>query len=422
MDDGRPRRILLTTWGSYGDLFPYLALAVRLKELGHSPVLATCEFYRDMVTAAGVDFHPVSPDVDPTDTALMARVLDPTRGTEVVVREMVVPHVREAFDQLHEAARDAELIVTHPVTFAGPLVARATERPWLSAVLAPSSMFSLTDFPVFPPAVTLARLLRRTTWSARAFLSLARRVTRPWTAPVRDLANELGLPHAGEPLFEGQYSPYGTLGLFSPVLGPPQADWPPHAAATGFVFHEDGQELEPALRAFLDEGAPPVVFTLGSSAVGAPGRFWDESLDAIARLRQRAVLLVGRADTFTTGATPSSDVFIASYAPHAPLFARASAIVHHGGVGTTAQAMRAGKPMLVVPHAHDQPDNAFRVERLGMARVLEAGRYRAARVTSHLRHLIQGESYRVQAGGVGRVVSSERGTERACQAILGACP
>jgi UDP:flavonoid glycosyltransferase YjiC (YdhE family) len=383
-------------------------------------VLATCEFYRERVTSAGIEFLPMSPDIDPDDRALIARVMDPAHGTEVIVREMIGPHVHEAAAQLRDAARDADLIVTHPVAFAAPLVARAMNRRWLSAVLAPASMFSLTDFPIFPPFVGVLRLVRKTTWSARAFMALGRRVTAPWVKPVTDLAAELGVTHAGHPLYEGQFSPYGTLALFSPVLGPPQADWPPHAVATGFVFHQDGQDLDARLRAFLDAGEPPIVFTLGSSAVGAPGRFWDESLEAIARLKRRAVLLVGRGDP-PAGPGTSTDVCIVDYAPHAPLFARAAAVVHHGGVGTTAQALRAGRPMLVVPHAHDQPDNAFRVSRLGVARVLEAGRYRAPVVATHVRHLTTNASYRRHAAEIGAVVGVERGTERACEVILEAC-
>jgi rhamnosyltransferase subunit B len=416
------RRILLTTWGSYGDLFPYLALAIRLKALGHSPVLATCEFYREMVTAAGIEFRPMSPDIDPNDTALIARVMDPAHGTEVIVREMIAPHVREAFAQLRDAAQDAELILTHPVTFAAPLVARAMNRRWLSGVLAPASMFSLTDFPIFPPLVGLLRLVRRSTWTASAFMTLGRRVTGPWVEPITDLAAELQIAGAGHPLYEGQFSPHGTLALFSPVLGPPQRDWPPHAVATGFVFHQDGQVLDARLLEFLDAGAPPIVFTLGSSAVGAPGRFWDESVEAVSRLKQRAVLLVGRGAVTPPARVGSAEVLVTDYAPHAPLFARASVIVHHGGVGTTAQALRAGRPMLVVPHAHDQPDNAFRVSRLGVARVLDAGRYRASPVASHVGHLMDDESYRIRAAAIGRAVTSERGVDRACETILAACP
>jgi len=192
------RRILLTTWGSYGDVFPYLALAIRLKALGHSPELATCAFYREMIEAAGIDFRPMSPDVDPRDSALIARVMDPARGSEVIVRELIVPHLREAFSQLQDAARDADLIVTHPVAFAAPLVARAMKRRWLSCVLAPSSMFSLTDFPVLPPYAALLRVVRSTPWTARAFMSLARRITGPWTEhPMSPVINEN--PHIARP-------------------------------------------------------------------------------------------------------------------------------------------------------------------------------------------------------------------------------
>jgi len=94
--------------------------------------------------------------------------------------------------------------------------------------------------------------------------------------------------------------------------------------------------------------------------------------------------------------------------------------VHHGGIGTTGQALRAGKPMLVVPHAHDQPDNGFRVSRLGVARVLDARRYTTSRVIRHLRALLEEPSYRQRAADVGRQVSAERGTDVACDALVAA--
>jgi UDP:flavonoid glycosyltransferase YjiC (YdhE family) len=409
--------ILLSTWGSYGDLFPYLALAIRLKQLGHAPIVATCPFYRDIVERAGVGFHPVPPDVDPTNDTLLARVMDPARGSEVVVRELAAAHVRAAFDATRTAARDADAIVTHPVAFAGPLVARALGRPWLSVALAPTTFFSIHDLPLLPPAPGLMRLMRSTTVTARAFMGLARRVTRSWTAPARELARELRLPDAGDPLYEGQYSPFGTLALYSPVLGGPQPDWPPHTTITGFVFHDQEPTLDAALQAFLDEGEPPIVFTLGSSAVGAPGAFYDESARAAETLGRRAVLLVGKYSAAPTGPR-ARGVFAAAYAPHAALFARAAAVVHHGGVGTLAQALRAGRPMLVVPHAHDQPDNAFRAARLGVARVLDARRYTAARVERHLRALLDEPQYRARAEAVGARVAAERGTDVACEAIV----
>jgi rhamnosyltransferase subunit B len=415
------RRIVLNCWGSFGDLFPYLALAIALNRRGHRAVLATSGFYRDLVEQAGVEFHPVPPDIDPTDTPLMARVMDAARGSEVIVREMIAPHVRDAFAALRAAVEGADVLVTHPVAFAGPLVGRATGVPWLSGVLAPTSMGSAHDLPLFPPLPQVVRLMRASPSTARAFLWLVDVATRRWTESVRALAQELGLPDAGNPLFAGQFSPHGTLALFSPVLGAPQPDWPVRTVATGFVFHDQAQTLDPDLQRFIDAGQPPVVFTLGTSAAGAPGLFYEESAKAVERLGVRAIMLIGAFPGAHAPRQWPDSVLAWPYAPHAPLFRCASAIVHHAGVGTLAQALRAGRPMLAVPHAHDQPDNAFRASRLGVARVIPAHRYRADAVVRHLRALLDEPAYRSRAQDVGRVVDVERGTDVACDTILAAC-
>ncbi len=418
MVQGDSRRIVLACWGSYGDLFPYLALARALAALGHEPLLATCGVYRPIAERDGLQFAAIPPDVDPTDRDLIHRVMNPVRGTEVIVRELLAPQVRAAFGALRDVARGADLIVSHPVTFAAPLVARSLGLPWLATVLAPTSLFSRYDFPLLPPYPNLSRLGRVSPLLASAFLRAADAATASWTAPIRAFRGELGLPDTGNPLFSGQFSPDGTLALFSPVLARPQRDWPPRAAVTGFVFNDEDGSLPDDLRAFLDDGEPPIVFTLGTSAAGAPGDFYEESAGAVERLGRRAVMLVGRyADMPARSHWPSS-IFAAGYAPHAALFRRALAVVHHGGVGTLAQALRAGRPMLVVPHGHDQPDNAARAARLGLARVVDARRYRAARAARHLRALVAQPRYAARAAEIGRQVAEEHGCEAACRAIL----
>jgi UDP:flavonoid glycosyltransferase YjiC (YdhE family) len=414
-----PARVVLACWGSFGDLFPTLAVAAALKARGHQPVVATCPVYRDIVAREGLEFAPARPDVDPFDTALMARVMDPARGSEVIVRELLVPALRDSYADLDAAAQGADLLVSHPVTFAAPLVAARRRLPWLSTVLAPMSFFSITDFPLLPPFPQALRLARTTPWAARAFMGLARSVTRAWTAPIRAFRAELGLPEAGDALYEGQFSPHGTLALFSRVMAEPQADWPPRTTTTGFVFFDGyAAQLGDEVRAFLNAGEPPVVFTLGTSAVSTPGDFYRESAAAAVAMGRRAILLIGRHPENRPPILPAS-VLAADYAPHAALFARAAAIVHQGGAGTTAQALRAGRPMLVVPHAHDQPDNAARVERLGVARVLPPGRYRAARVKRDVTALIDDPDYRANAEAAAAVVRGERGAEAACDAIEG---
>jgi UDP:flavonoid glycosyltransferase YjiC (YdhE family) len=249
------------------------------------------------------------------------------------------------------------------------------------------------------------------------FLAIAQRVTAPWTAPVRAFRAERGVPDTGDPLYAGQFSPMGTLALFSRVLARPQPDWPAGAAVTGFPFFNRAIPMPPGLLEFLDRGEPPIVFTLGSAASGAPGAFYDESVKAAVSLGRRAVFLVSKFAPALSQSQLPDGMMVAELAPHDALFPRAAVTVHHGGIGTTGQALRSGRPMLVVPHAHDQPDNAARASRLGVARILDAGKYTAARAAAHVRALLDDPAYRTRAEEVGRTVQAENGARTACDAI-----
>jgi rhamnosyltransferase subunit B len=412
-------RVLLACWGSYGDLFPYLAIADALRALGHTPVVASCPYYADLVGREGLSFRPVRPDVQPDDPALLARLMDPRRGTEVVVREILVPAVRDSFADLAAAAGGCDLVVSHPVTFATPLVAEHRRLPWLASVLAPMSFFSADDYPALPNLPQAVVLRRLGPWTGRALTALARRATSSWMQPVRDLRAELGLPDAGHPLFEGQFSARGNLALFSSALGAPQADWPAHTTVTGFPFFNRAIAMPDAVSRFLDAGDPPVVFTLGSSAVNAPGRFYETSVAAAEAVGLRALLLVGRQPGHVPDRLPAGVLAVDS-APHDQVFPRAAVVVHQGGVGTTGQAMRSGRPQLVVPHAHDQFDNAFRVEQRGVARVIYAHRYGTANATTALRALAADQRYVDAAAGMARHIATEGGATAAASAIVAA--
>jgi UDP:flavonoid glycosyltransferase YjiC (YdhE family) len=412
------RRIVLATWGSYGDLFPYLGLALGLKARGADVVLATCPYYRTIVEGEGIAFRPMRPDVDPAATDLIRRIMDPRRGSEVIVRELLMRALDDSYADVVEASRGADLLVSHPVTFAVPVAADVTGRRWLSTVLSPLSFFSVFDFPVLQTGA-VAKLVRLGAPVARLARAIAMRMTGPWTAPVQALRRSVGLKAAPNVLFDGQFSPHGTLALFSHALGQPQPDWPPQTSVTGFIpYNGPDREMSADLSAFLDDGDPPVVFTLGSSAVGAAGSFYQESARAAALVGRRAVLLVGgRTENRPLEPLPP-DVWLEDYAPHERLFPRAAAIVHHGGIGTTSQSLKSGRPMLVVPFAHDQPDNAYRVSRLGVARVVPPSRYRAMRVAGELRALLESPTAVTRASEVGRAVRSERAIDVACDAIL----
>jgi rhamnosyltransferase subunit B len=410
-------RILLTSWGSLGDVYPYVGLAFALKDRGHHPVLATAEFYRPVIESLGFEFHAMGPMIDPNDHATIERVLDPVRGADALVKDLLLPSLDADYAALDLAARRADVMVTHPITFAAPIVAQARGLPWVSTVLAPMSFFSATDVPVLAPAPYLASLGRLGPWYGRLVSRFARASTRRWMEGVFDLRRRLGMPAGGHPLFEGQFSPTLTLALFSRVLASPQPDWPPNVVIAGSVFYNGPELLQPELEAFLNAGPPPVVFTLGSSAVAAAGRFYEESLDAARRLGRRAVLLTGGFERNVPRDAANVDTFVVDRAPHQLLFPRAAAVVHPAGAGTLAQALRAGRPMLVVPYAHDQPDNAARVTRLGVARTVRQHRYRGPRVARELERILNDRRVQRRAEEVGAVVRAEGGAVAAAAAL-----
>jgi len=330
-----------------------------------------------------------------------------------------MPWIEQSFEDTLQAAREADLIVGHAIAFATPTVAEYLKKPWVSIALQPSIFLSAHDPAAISGAPFLTPLFSLGPRFARLFLRFARSVVRRWGAPLNVLRAKLGLSRLRNPLLDDMFSSYGTQAWFSSVLARPQKDWPARTAITGFPFYdklEPGQGLGPALAQFLDAGPAPVVFTLGSSAVFDAGEFYAESLAAVRKTGCRAVLLIGRDPRNKPFGRVPDTVFVTEYAPYSELLPRATATVHQGGVGTTAQALRAGKPMIVVPFSHDQPDNGRRVKRLGVARVIPRSGYRADRVARELKMLLTPE-YASSARATACEMEREDGVAAACEGL-----
>jgi rhamnosyltransferase subunit B len=422
---GAKKRVVFTTWGSFGDLHPYMALALELQERGHHAVIATSPLYREKVKAEGLAFHPVRPDLPPPDAETSAeiirRVSDRRGGPSYLFRELLVPHLRETYaDTLAAATAEggADLLVSHQVPLTAPLVAQKTGIKWISSVLFPIAFTSIYDPPTPPQLPALRTLAATHPLVARTIFGLGKWTTKSWVEPIQQFRHELGLPPQGNPIFEGQHSPNLVLALFSKLLAQIQPDFPSNTIITGFPFYDrkDEQKPPPELFRFLDEGEPPILFTLGSSLVWVARDFYRVSIEAAQKLERRALLLIGDKRNLPQTKLPAG-VAAFDYAPHSLVMPRACTVVHQGGIGTTGQALRAGQPMLVVPFGQDQPDNAHRCVRLGIGRTLSPSRFTVPRVVSELSELLDNPSYREQAAQVGQRVREENGTKRACDAI-----
>ena len=413
------KKIVLTTFGSFGDIHPYMAIAAELRSRGHRPVIATSELYREKMLAGGFEFFPVRPHIPPPqeqEPAMMEKVMNPKSGSGYIINEMLMPFLREGYDDLLRAVAGADLLLTHPISFAGPLVAQKTSMPWVSSVLAPVSFMSAYDPPVPPfwPWMMHVQLL-----GPRFVAAFFKQVKKYYkNKGYEKFREELGLPDRGGPVFEGQHSPTRILALFSSRFAQPQPDWPSQARMTGFAFYDGRNELgmPPELTKFLDDGPPPIVFTLGSSAVWVARDFYRESIAAAKLLGRRAVLLIGDARNQLEEALPT-EIIAVDYAPFEALLPRACAMVHHGGVGTTSQGLRAGIPTLIVPFAFDQPDNAAHAARLGGSRTLLRAKYYAARVAKELDILLTKPEHTTKARQLGELLRKENGAAVAADLI-----
>ena len=390
-------------------------------------LLACASEYRAKVEAAGLLFRPVRPSFGDLERALgmnRAQLTDAVldRG-DFLLRRVIMPHVRESYEDMLDLLDGADLVLTSSLAFGARLAAERREVPWVAIVLQPLMFLSAFDPPEIPGAAWLSRLLRRwgprpTAWAMRLVKFAVGRQLGAYHA----LRREIGLPPAAlNPLFEGQFSELGAIGLYPALLGAAQDDHPRPTVIAGFPCFdsEDGApaSLDRALEQFLAAGSAPLVFTLGSLIVNSPGAFYEVSLAAARLLGMRAILLVGEEALAGYSAAAGAHLHVCAYAPHSLLFPWAAVVVHQGGIGTLGQALRSGRPQLIVPHYADQTDNAARAVRLGVARSLLPARYALDKVSRELELLLGAPQYAASARRVGGVLAGQDGAAEAAAIV-----
>jgi rhamnosyltransferase subunit B len=421
-------KVVLATVGSLGDLHPFIAVGRALRELGVHVVLACAPEYRQKVEAAGIAFHPLRPGFDELQRDLgMDRAQLTRRAIEhsyFLFRNLVLPYVRLGYEDTMKVAADADLVLSSSLAFGARLAAEKRGIPWIAMILQPMMFLSAYDPPLIPNAEWLSAILRRLGPApSRCAMWVLKRAVNVIFRPLHVLRADLSLPRSAlNPLFDGQFGTAGAIGLYSTLLGEAQPDYPRSTSIVGFApfDSEDGfaADLDPELDAFLCAGPAPLVFTLGSLIVNSPGAFYRQSLEAARIANRRAVLLAGEQAVASLSPLQSADVFVCAYAPHSLLFARSAAIVHHGGIGTLAQALRSGRPQLIVPYFADQIDNAARAVRLGVARMLPPRHYCGASAGRELRRLLNDGRRQSRAREVGDSLAVEDGGARAARIVL----
>ncbi len=390
---------VVVTTGSAGDLFPFLKLAEGLRQRGFPVTFVAPELHAPLVRQAGLDCHGTVADPavlnDPD-------LWHPRRGFAVVWRA-VRPGLRELLPLVAALPPGPCLIVAHPLALPYADLCRAL-RPGLriaAAYLAPSNIATVYDPLVLGPWKVprwLPHGARRWLWRR-----IGARLVDPVVLPDMNAERARRGLAPVDSLFSFMASaPDLSLTLFPAWFGPRQPDWPTPLVCGQFALHDPAPDaaLPPVLTAFLAEGDAPIVFTHGTGNHQA-GAYFACALDAVQRLGRRAIFLTALREQVPAHLPPS--VLWQAYLPFKVVLPHAAALVHHGGIGSTAEALRAGIPQLIVALAFDQFDNAARVEALGAGLSLPHRQLTAARLAKKLSQLLSTSSINEQAREISRL-------------------
>jgi rhamnosyltransferase subunit B len=410
-------RILLAPLGSHGDVHPFIGLGHALKARGHDIHVITASPFRGLVEQNGFAFAPIGTNQDYEETILNPDLWNPRRSFRTLLgnAERLGRHIREGYRHILDRYLPGETVLA-----AGSLAfwARiANEKPGVplaSVHLQPSFLSSHAD----PPEFVQLRMRR---WWPGWIKSLLywigdRYVLSPYLVPaISPFRDELGLPPLRRTMYDWLHSSQRIIGLFPEWYGN-SPDWPEQMRVTGFVrFDQAGSApMSPELESFLNQGDPPIAFSFGSAMRhGKP--YFEAAVDACRILGKRGLLLA-KGKEQVPEKLPATVLHV-DYAPFSEVFPRCAAVVHHGGIGTCAQALAAGVPQLIMPISFDQPDNARRLEKLGVGSRLWPKRFTGPRVAAELFKLLDSPATRMRCRDVAEFMQEGSGAEKVCELL-----
>lgn len=412
------KTILMTAIGSHGDVLPQIAIGRALKARGHRVEIFVSPFFAPLVEAAGLVAHPGGTVEEYENLLRDPDTHHPIRAFRRFA-ELLGPYTLPMLEAMRARVEPGNtILVTGLLGVVPRLLQEIDGIPCVTLHLAPAGFRSRYQVSRMLPYDSLPHLpgwMRPSMW----WLSdlLLDHAILPMVNPARA---ELGLPPVKRFFHEWIHGADRQLGLFPDWFAEAQPDWPENTVLTGFPLSDagEGAVLPEAVQHFLAAGAPPVAFSAGT-ATAANRDFFAASAESCRQSGRRGILLTHRPEQLP--AQLPEGVVHFDYVPFAALLPRLAAFVHHGGIGSTAQALRAGVPQLIRPMAFDQFDNSARVQRLGVAEEILPWRYRPATVAAALSRLIDDTSRRQRCGELAQRLQNEDGIAAACDAIL-SCP
>jgi rhamnosyltransferase subunit B len=402
--------IVLMPFGSAGDVLPFIWLGRLLRERGHRVTMITAVVFDDFVRATGMDFVGIGTHAEFDDILKNPEVWSGVRGPELIFKLAGDSTIRQ-FEAIRDALPDTRnAVLIAPGTAFGARLARENLGiPLISVNLQPVCYLSLIETPIVGPH--LAWVSRMPRWLKRILFHLPNPMDGQAGPGVRAACKDQGIAPPRELYFDWFHSPDGNLALFPDWFARPQTDWPENVYQHTFPLEDLGTEqtVPAVLEKFLGEGSRPVLFTAGS-AMRHGATFFDAAVRACVATGRRGIL----ATRFPDQLPPDlpAEVCPVEYVPFGRVLSRCAAIVHHGGIGTTAQGLAAGVPQVIMPMAHDQPDNAARLERLGVGRSLPPRRFDAVNLGAALDALIDNPEVRNATSELKQKLQTDRATDK----------
>lgn len=410
-------RFVLTPAGSHGDVHPYVGVGRRLKERGHKVVVLTAGSFRGLVETAGLEFVETISEEEFQQVTENPDLWHPRRGLALVMG-MVAKNLGRGYRLMEEVYRPGDVLVLHFLSAGARVFQEKHDVAGATIQLAPTGIRSVHQVPPLAPGVDISAwplpLKRAFWWLGDRFM------IGPHLVPaLNELRAELGLKPVYRPFADWLNSPQLVIALFPEWFGGSPPDWPPHLEQVGFPLYDEADlhDTDDSVEAFLqrhERTGGPIVLTPGSA--NRHGRdFFEAGLAAADKLDKAALCLTAYPEQLPD---PLPDFALhARYAPFSRVFPRCCAVAHHGGIGTLGQGLAAGIPQLVMPLGFDQPDNAARLQRLGVGDWLVPEKFKAAAVAAKLETLIESADVRGACEKYRDALAGRDAIDRACELL-----
>lgn len=404
--------------GTRGDTQPYVALGLALQEVGHTVRIAASETFESFVRGFGLEFYSLQGDVSTiSEDSRLREAMKADNPLKVMMSFNTLKSYAFALQQgFYDACQESDAVVYHPGAVMGYFAAQALNIP--SILATPFPMTPTQDYPALMlyNSIRLGKTVNRLThmlFEQMMWLTSRSPIQQFWKQKFGEIP-----PNFANPFSQQRKNNTLTVVACSNAVFQRPVDWPEHTYNTGYWFLDESDWCPPEdLLTFLEGGTPPVYVGFGS--LGDPdtaAQTTELILSALKQSGQRGILATGW-NGLIQPTQVFENIYILDSVPHAWLFSRVSAVIHHGGAGTTAAGLRAGIPSIVIPHANDQFAWGRRIYELGVGpRPIPKKQLTEEKLSHAIAYALE-PTIQDAARALGSRIQSENGAERAASLI-----